>query len=510
MKIFKRINSLDSSCLLAAFIFITICSKSSFLYPLNDWGDTNAYFTVAKGVLNGMVPYRDLVEQKGPIIFFVYAIAVMISSTSYFGVYLLEVICAYIFLRICLAILDLYIDITQYCYIVTFIISGVVYSSYNFCHGGSVEELYLCIFAYAIYLFLRYVEKSILPNSLEMLIWGLMAGVLFFTKFSLCIIYICAILCLVFHSIVEGELLKLFRRSLYFILGCIIVSVLVILYFGMNQSLDEMFKYYFYNSTFNYLQSDKEVRKIALSEIYKIVTAKRNLFFLTGLVISLIWLTIKKKYYILFFELLSMTSYIYLHYVVAMPRKYYALPLSIYGIFAICLLIEIIESKGIIISQLLKTSTYVFMIIYAVVVTDNNYMMLQSRDSRVQTIYADEMKSYGYKDFHMLYFGKLDEGFYQASGKLPNCRVFITTNFHGDELKNAQKQYISDRKIEFIVTESILCDSKEYDKVLNECESEYKNNIVPLDNFAYELIDERELYYEYFNRPIRLYKIKNE
>ena len=59
-------------CILSALVFITICSKSSPLYAFNDWVDANCYFTVGKSIFKGLVPYRDLFEQKGPVIYFIH------------------------------------------------------------------------------------------------------------------------------------------------------------------------------------------------------------------------------------------------------------------------------------------------------------------------------------------------------------------------------------------------------------------------------------------------------
>ena len=75
---------------LAAFSVLAVCSKNSFLYPLNDWVDVNCFFTVGRGILHGLVPYRDLYEQKGPLVYFVYALAGRISESSFLGVFLLE------------------------------------------------------------------------------------------------------------------------------------------------------------------------------------------------------------------------------------------------------------------------------------------------------------------------------------------------------------------------------------------------------------------------------------
>ena len=50
-------------CLLTATMILLFCSQNSPLYPMNDWVDVNAFFTVGKGMMNGLVPYKDLFEQ---------------------------------------------------------------------------------------------------------------------------------------------------------------------------------------------------------------------------------------------------------------------------------------------------------------------------------------------------------------------------------------------------------------------------------------------------------------
>lgn len=84
--------------LLVASIFtLLICSKNSPLYPYNDWVDGNAFFTMGKGMFNGKVPYKDLFEQKGPLLYLIYGIGYLISHDTFLGVYLLEVISYTIF-----------------------------------------------------------------------------------------------------------------------------------------------------------------------------------------------------------------------------------------------------------------------------------------------------------------------------------------------------------------------------------------------------------------------------
>mgnify|MGYP000054928960 FL=1 len=81
----KTLNSkavlLYAMCI--SFLFMLICSKSSFLYPMNDWQDANCFFTVGKAMMNGKVLYKDIYEQKGPVLYFIHGIAYLISKTSF-------------------------------------------------------------------------------------------------------------------------------------------------------------------------------------------------------------------------------------------------------------------------------------------------------------------------------------------------------------------------------------------------------------------------------------------
>ena len=77
---------------LIAFLTLMLASKNSFLYPFNDWVDANAFFTVGKSMFHGIVPYKDLFEQKGPLLYFIYGIASIISFKSFLGVFILEVL----------------------------------------------------------------------------------------------------------------------------------------------------------------------------------------------------------------------------------------------------------------------------------------------------------------------------------------------------------------------------------------------------------------------------------
>ena len=97
-------------CFVSAFGVLMMCTKSSFLYPFQDFWDINCYLTVGKSMMNGIVPYRDLFEQKGPLLYFIYGLAWLISHDTFIGAYMFEVLAGFIFLFYSYKIMRLYAD----------------------------------------------------------------------------------------------------------------------------------------------------------------------------------------------------------------------------------------------------------------------------------------------------------------------------------------------------------------------------------------------------------------
>ena len=77
--------------LLSALAVLLIASTGSPLYATNFWTDTNIYFTIGRGMRQGLMPYTDLFDHKGPLLYVLYALGALVSDTSFFGVFLLEV-----------------------------------------------------------------------------------------------------------------------------------------------------------------------------------------------------------------------------------------------------------------------------------------------------------------------------------------------------------------------------------------------------------------------------------
>ena len=80
-----------AACAALAALMLLFASQCSPLYPINLWDDANCLLTVGRVMRRGGVLYRDIYEQKGPLLYLIHALAACISDTSFWGVYVLEI-----------------------------------------------------------------------------------------------------------------------------------------------------------------------------------------------------------------------------------------------------------------------------------------------------------------------------------------------------------------------------------------------------------------------------------
>ena len=83
--------------ILAVVTLLTV--GSSPLFRTNPWDDSNAMLTMGRSMLHGVVPYRDVIDQRGPVLYAVFALGALFKETNFFGVFIvqcLNLLCTYI------------------------------------------------------------------------------------------------------------------------------------------------------------------------------------------------------------------------------------------------------------------------------------------------------------------------------------------------------------------------------------------------------------------------------
>lgn len=252
-------------CLLVSFATLSVCTRSSFLYPLNDWVDSNCYFTVGKSMFNGKVVYRDIYEQKGVLLYFIHGIAYLFSNTSFIGVFVFEVIFFAAFLYISYLCARLFVNYTlSLCFLP--VMAHSIMTSISLRQGDSAEEFCLPFLVLPIYLFLRSIKKgdgSGVPSTKGVILLGMGAACVLWIKYTLLGIYIGYVLCAVVLCLTDKQPIKLFHCATAFITGVAIVSLPFLIYFAVNGALGDLWEVYFYNNMFLYTDERTITDKLA-------------------------------------------------------------------------------------------------------------------------------------------------------------------------------------------------------------------------------------------------------
>ena len=238
-------------CLLAAFICITIGSKSSFLYAFHDANDVNWFLTMGRGIVNGKVPYKDLFEQKGILTYMMFALNYAICGNHLYVIYVIEVLCMTAFAWICFKICRMH---TSYVPSLFVAVLSVLLATCSFAFvsgGGEVEEYILPLLAYGLYVFVRYAKQGVLPVH-SAAICGACSSVIFWMKFTAISFYAVFAVCVFVDCCIKKQAKRGLLYALAFVMAFAAVSVPWLAYLGANSALDDMWRVYIYDNIFSY------------------------------------------------------------------------------------------------------------------------------------------------------------------------------------------------------------------------------------------------------------------
>ena len=456
----KKINKYLIFSFLVAFITLLITSKNSFIYVFNDWVDANSFFTVGKSIFNGLVPYKDIFEHKGPLLYFIYGIGYLMSHKTFHGVFILEVISLTIFLYYIHKVFSLYFD-KKYSLVLLPALSMMMSISIFFFHGGSCEEFCLPFIGVSLYYYIKHFKSEKLSNK-EILINGLMAGIVLMTKYTLLGFWIAFGLFICISYLKNKEFKKIFIFCGLFLLGMIIPFILVLIYFLINKGVKEFINVYFIFNITAYGSSEHYgiVRKVykILKYIYSLLMEVKPLGVLLILPFILAFFTKEKDrifrlslvcmpYITFFFIAFGLKTYIYYHLTV------YLLSIILIEIFVSKLfkkyIDKIINKKYFIILLIIYLLGILFLTYrYA---NYKEYITMKKEDL-VQYKYASYIKKT--KNPTLLNMGFLDIGVYTLAEIVPNTRFFMVHNISYDKFKDnldEMEKYVRNREIKFIV-----------------------------------------------------------
>ena len=243
-------------CFAAAFCIITVMSTCSFLYPTNAWGDAQCFYTVGKSIAHGKVLYRDIYEQKGPLLYFLHACVEWLpfeSANPFLEIYILQVFCATAVLFFLMKILTLYLGERRRVLTCLPLLCVLVYCNRAYALGDSAEEFSLVMAAYVLYATLRMLrsEKHELSRH-SLFAIGVLCGCVLWIKYT-CLAFAVGALIVPLCVVIRERNWRLLGRAAAFVsLGVLVASLPVLVYFAVHHAFDALWEVYFYNNIFAY------------------------------------------------------------------------------------------------------------------------------------------------------------------------------------------------------------------------------------------------------------------
>ena len=271
------------------FFACLIILGSSPIYKTNPWTDSNAMLTMGRSMLHGIVPYKDIIDQRGPVLYLIFVIGAMFSRTSFFGVFLLQIINIGIIYFLSWRIAnDFKIRLVRPEWaallgpIALFCTSSMMFS-------GAPEEFAFTSILYLLYVVNHY-HQQVLKIPLKTYFWlGLNLSLVFWSKYSMIgafVAFFIWVACLLVYQKSYQQLWKIIKAS---VLGFLIITILVLLYFIIKGAMRDLFDIYFVQNFVSY-GSSKQGGLMKFLNLFSLVGQEFHRHYIVAILTLLGWM----------------------------------------------------------------------------------------------------------------------------------------------------------------------------------------------------------------------------
>ena len=459
-----------------SFLLMLLLTRSSFLYPYNNWDDSNSYFSMGKSMFHGILIYRDIFDQKGPYLYFLYGLCSLVSGTTFRGVFLMEILLGAADLLLIGRILKLFCR-PQTAAFLSPILLACMCASKSFYWGGCAEEICLPFLLFPLYVLLRTLQHSRRAefSPRDVFLSGLCCGFVFCVKFTLMGFFLGFALSVILTCRSFREFARL---AGWFLLGTLLPFVPWVIYFGITGGLDDWYRVYIYTNVFLY--SDFGANSHGASASQKIYDLAKllywlildNLQYFIFVIAGLLWMLLRKG--TSFAEriapaLMFALTFLFI-YIGGAHLPYYAFPLTAFAVTGMAgagVLLDRITAKAarkrtVSAGNIVRITAGILLslvISYAVIFrcswnmdylgTPKDQIFLTSF---TEDINKDQEAGIVDKDHTtLLNIGCLDSGLYTTTGIYPTCYWFQTQTLPGGEVDREQLSYILKGRTDYIV-----------------------------------------------------------
>ncbi len=451
-------------CFVVALVFMFFFGLNSPIHTFNSHCDYQWYMTMGRGWLAGKIPYRDLFEQKGPIVFMVFAVAALFPHPQ-FVIWCIEVLCISLFLYFCYRIARKFLSPWLSLLVLPLMMAVLSANYVRGLEGSCVEEYCFPIFVYGLLCFLDFIMDDKTGTWRRGLALGICMGILFWVKFTMLEFFLIPLLIWLMTNLVKRRLVSIMRGGLIMLGGLLLVTLPIIIYFGIVGALGDLFNVYFVINIGKYDGSCGDSIHNPwenLSNSWSI-----GLYFAIVIVWGLLCFVIDQRRQKSWWLLLTAVLPTWLMVGFINGYLYYYLPLFAYAelgiIYAVKVIADTLQKVEIVIQRCHKK---VIGLIIAFVITllimfpfvTNVAEINRPREAYAPLVVADIIADYNQssgKTATLFCYRMADCGFYNAAGIVPNVYYYAENSFTKTsfpEMFNSFDATIENQLCDFVIT----------------------------------------------------------
>ncbi len=422
----------------------------------------------------GKVPYRDLFEQKGPIVYAVFAVACCFPNEQ-FVVWLFEILCISLYLYFCYRIARKFLSPWLSLAVVPLMMMVLSTNYARGLDGACVEEYCLPIFAYGLLCFLDFIMDQRAATWRRSLAIGICLGVLFWVKFSLWEFFLLPMLIWLIINLVHRKFTAVVRSGFIMLGGVLLVTIPIVIAYAAVGALDDLFQVYFKINLFNYTGESETGAVMSGDYIHLDLNPVEQFlmsFFFSGIyyaltmIFGLIYFAVKywrqKSGWLLLIAVLPTGILIGCfcgHWYYYIPMFAYAVLGIIFAIQLVSRLFQAVELKiqRRWISGLILVLVAVVSCLMALPAVRNTSEINRPREDYAPLVVADMLTEYNQtaeQPATLFCYRMYDWGFYNAASIVPTMRFYAENVFTKDafpEMFDAFDTTIRQQTCDFVI-----------------------------------------------------------
>ncbi len=230
------------------FIISSLLAINLNLSPFNNatpGTDSSVFLYIGKAIYNGAIPYKELFDHKGILLYFIEYFGYLIGFGNQVGVWIVELINLYITTLIFFKIATLFSESRIVCYLSSYIVLHLSSITFFIGEGGNLTEEYaLPWISISLYIVIKFfITKEY--KRWNIILLGISFTVVFFLRVNMVGLWGALIIAVSVYLLKSKRVSDFFKCSLLFLAGCLLVIVPIILYLVLTDSLKYMIDYYF-------------------------------------------------------------------------------------------------------------------------------------------------------------------------------------------------------------------------------------------------------------------------